>query len=99
METLNSSRKSSGNLPTPQSLKNLALTPVQEKSTELYDYISIIMRGKWLIICSFLVVTGLTIAYTWTRPWVYESHAKMLISSEKGQNASAFFMGMMGQEE
>ncbi|MBL7998158.1 MAG: polysaccharide biosynthesis tyrosine autokinase [Candidatus Kapabacteria bacterium] len=84
----------------PQHLNKFSPTATtHEHRTELFDYVNIVMRGKLIILFSFLVVVGITLAYTWTRPWVYESKAKMLISSEKGQGASAFFMGMMGTEE
>ncbi len=69
------------------------------RHTEIVDYLNIIGRGKWIIIGTFLAVAALTVLYTWTRPWIYESHAKMLISTEKSPNATSLFLGMMGQEE
>lgn len=88
-----------GTLPERPHYSAAAVAPIQEQRTEMYDYLSIVMRGKWIILASFLLIVGITIAYTWTRPWVYEARAKMLISTEKGSSASALFMGMMGTEE
>ncbi len=70
-----------------------------QRHTELFDYINVLTRGKWIILITFGIVTAASVVYTWTRPWIYESHAKMLISSEKSANASSLFLGMMGQEE
>ncbi len=84
----------------PETLARTSVdTSQSQRHTELYDYINVLTRGKWVILITFVAVVGAAVLFTWTRPWVYESHAKMLISTEKTQNASSFFLGMMGQEE
>ncbi len=70
-----------------------------QRHAELYDYINVLFRGKWVILITFAIVCGASVLFTWSRPWIYESHAKLLISSEKSHNASSLFLGMMGQEE
>lgn len=78
---------------------NVSIANPNSQQNEMFDYLNIILRGKYVILSSTLIILAITVAYTWTRPWVYESNAKMLISSEKGNNPSAMFMGMMGTEE
>jgi capsular exopolysaccharide synthesis family protein len=51
------------------------------------DYVQVILRGKWIIVASTVVVLALTAVYTFTTDRVYEATAVVLIDT-KGQQSS-----------
>lgn len=53
------------------------------------DYLQIILRGKWVIAVSFLLVLGATATYTYLTKPTYEATASVLIDT-KGQQTSGF---------
>jgi len=56
----------------------------------LADYITIFLRGKWIILGSLVLVLGATMIYTFTVSPVYESDSLVLIDM-KGANGSLPF--------
>ena len=59
------------------------------------DYLQIILRGKWVIAASFLLVLGATAAYTYTTKPTYEATASVLVDT-KGQQSSSFLFDVTG---
>lgn len=53
------------------------------------DYLQIILRGKWLILATFILVIGVTAAITFTTQPLYEATASVLIDI-KGQQTSPY---------
>ncbi|MES2764685.1 MAG: polysaccharide biosynthesis tyrosine autokinase [Bacteroidota bacterium] len=90
----NGPSKPAGNM----QMHQFAPPPVQERRINIYDYIQIILRGKWIILAAFLTIFVASAYYTWTRPSVYEAKSKMIISS-KQNDAMSIFKGMGGTEE
>lgn len=58
---------------------------------ELLDYVTIILRRKWIIISSFVVVVAAVAAYVFLTQPVYESECKILLIDDNGKNALADF--------
>jgi len=56
----------------------------------LRDYITMMLRGKWIILLCLTVVLAVTVVYTFTRNPMYESSAMVLIDM-KGPNGSLPF--------
>jgi tyrosine-protein kinase Etk/Wzc len=73
--------------------------PVQERRINIYDYLQIILRGKWIILAAFLTIFTASAYYTWTRPYVYEARAKVIITTKSNDAASSLFKGMGKAEE
>ncbi|MEX1276499.1 MAG: polysaccharide biosynthesis tyrosine autokinase, partial [Bacteroidota bacterium] len=59
------------------------------------DYLQIILRGKWVIVASFLLVLGATALYTYTTDPTYEATASVLVDT-KGQQSSSFLFDVTG---
>lgn len=47
---------------------------------EIQNYARVFRQGWWIILATAVLVTGLTAAYTFTRPHLYESQAKLFVS-------------------
>jgi polysaccharide biosynthesis transport protein len=54
---------------------------MEEKETNIYDYLGVVIRYKWTIIISLLIVLISTIYYSLTQPAEYESIATFIIES------------------
>lgn len=54
----------------------------QEHPMSLGDYFRILYRGRWIILCSFLVVMGITLYLTYSSMPVYEASALVMLKEE-----------------
>jgi tyrosine-protein kinase Etk/Wzc len=55
------------------------------------DYLQIILRGRWIILTTFLVVLGGTAVYTFTTQPIYEATTSVLIDTKGQQNTGLLF--------
>ncbi len=55
----------------------------QSRNPDLRDYWRIILRGRWYIITSFVVIVASTAFFTFTADPVYEASAKILVEESK----------------
>ena len=60
------------------------------------EFLVIIMRGKWKILLSLILVTGLAALYTFTSKPVYESTARVLIDARGSSGSSPFSVDISG---
>lgn len=58
---------------------------------ELIDYLTIILRHKWIILGSFLVALAATTTQVFLSKPIYESQCKILLVDDKGKNSLADF--------
>ncbi|MBI5472711.1 MAG: GumC family protein, partial [Ignavibacteriae bacterium] len=65
------------------------------RDSHLQEYLSIILRGKWIIIASLLLVTGATAIFTFKTKPVYEATSLVLIDV-KGSQGSMPFLDFTG---
>lgn len=71
----------------------------EEQQLTLQDYLSIIYRGRWIIIISFLAVMISTIYFTFTAKPVYESSATVMIKQEGSVQQQLFDVGSFMKQE
>lgn len=62
----------------------------QRSERTLADYITIFLRGKWVILLCLALVLGITVIYTFTVSPIYESDSLVLIDM-RGANGSLPF--------
>jgi len=62
----------------------------QTKEATLHDYLAVLYRGRWIIICSFLLIVGLVAYYTFTVAPTYEASATIMIDEQQGMGQSLF---------
>ena len=55
------------------------------------DYVQIVLRGKWMILASFLLVLAGTAVFTFTTSPVYESTATVLVDTKGQQSQMPLF--------
>lgn len=55
------------------------VTPDDQSSLELRDYLRVLLRHKWIIIVTMVVCVGASLALTLTRPAVYSATAEVLL--------------------
>lgn len=61
-----------------------------EKQVTIYDYLTILFRGRWIIVISFLTVVGFVIYYTFTATPIYRSNVKVMIKDNGGVQQTLF---------
>lgn len=61
------------------------------RESHLQEYLSIILRGKWIIVASFLIAVAATAFQTFRTKPVYESSSLVLIDMKGKQGALPFF--------
>jgi capsular exopolysaccharide synthesis family protein len=61
------------------------------QESPLLEYVSILLRGKWIILTTTLIVFGLIAIYTFTTKPIYEAESLVLINSQAKDGALASF--------
>jgi len=72
---------------------------LHERQVSFNDYLRIFYRGRWVIITTFLLVTGLTVYITFTATPEYEAAAKLMIEDKGGMEQSLFDIGSLMKKE
>jgi tyrosine-protein kinase Etk/Wzc len=57
----------------------------------MHEYLSIILRGKWVILASFLLITAATAFFTYRTKPVYEATSLVLVDSKGKQGTLSLF--------
>lgn len=70
----------------PANLMTAQRIPAYETSSEIREYLSILRLRKWSILVLTCLVTGLFLAYSLRQTPVYQSGARVLVSSGLGTN-------------
>jgi len=83
-------------LPAPQR-NGLLRTTLQRQFTPM-DYAYLLWRGKWWILGVTAAVCAAAFYYTWTRPFIYEATAQLLVSTTRPPGGIVF-VGLAGQED
>ncbi|MEN3027596.1 MAG: polysaccharide biosynthesis tyrosine autokinase [Chlorobiota bacterium] len=90
-------------MPTPARQRNtyqrngLANISLQRHFT-LVDYLHLLWQGKWWILSITGVVVAAAFYYTWTRPFVYEASARLLVNTSRPPTGIVL-VGLAGQDE
>ena len=61
-----------------------------ERQVTIYDYLTILFRGRWIIVISFLTVFGFVAYYTFTATPIYRSNVKVMIKDNGGVQKTLF---------
>lgn len=61
-----------------------------ERQVTIYDYVSILYRGRWIILISFLTVVGFVVYYTFTATPIYRATVKVMITENSGVQQTLF---------
>jgi len=61
-----------------------------ERQANVYDYIRMFYKGRWIILLSFFTVFGFVTYYTFTTAPTYQATAKVMIKENKNQIFNAF---------
>ncbi len=69
-----------------------------EEQISLQDYLRILIRGRWIIALSFIVVMIATVYFTFTSPKVYEASGSIIIESQGSMERSLFDFNYMGNQ-
>lgn len=69
-----------------------------EEQVSLQDYLRILIRGRWIIAISFIVVMIATVYFTFTSPKVYEASGSIIIESQGSMERSLFDFNYMGNQ-
>lgn len=69
-----------------------------EEQISLQDYLRILIRGRWIIAISFIVVMIATVYFTFTSPKVYEASGSIIIESQGSMERSLFDFNYMGNQ-
>ncbi|HEX9933736.1 MAG TPA: polysaccharide biosynthesis tyrosine autokinase, partial [bacterium] len=64
-----------------------------------HDYIKILIRGRWIIVFSFLIVVLITAYFTFTTPPVYEATGLVLLKEEGAVRRQLFEVASLMQQE
>jgi capsular exopolysaccharide synthesis family protein len=75
----------------------LLRTTLQRQFTPM-DYAYLLWRGKWWILGVTAAVCAAAFYYTWTRPFIYEATAQLLVSTTRPPGGIVF-VGLAGQED
>jgi len=59
------------------------LLPSPSGEFRFEEYVSVILRGKWIILGSIFLLTTLMLVYTIQSPAVYEASAQILVDSKR----------------
>lgn len=62
--------------------------PLVKPERNLPDYLSVVLRRKWIAGTIFLLIFFLAAAYTFTRPYLYRSVARLEIKDKKMHNVA-----------
>ncbi len=71
----------------------------KEQQVSFHDYVRILYRGRWIIILSFLIVTAITIYFTFTMQSVYEATGLVMLKEEGTLKRQVFEMSSFMQQE
>ena len=71
----------------------------KESPSTLKDYLRIFQRRKWIILLSFLVVTGFSIFFSFIATPVYESKTTLMIEEQEGMEGQIFKVPGLIQKE
>jgi capsular exopolysaccharide synthesis family protein len=72
------------------------MTEGQEGSVRLGEYLRIILRGRWIILISFILVLGTTTYYTYHMEPVYQASTTIMIEDKARMEQSVFgFAGVL----
>lgn len=61
------------------------------RESHFQEYLSIILRGKWIILASLVLVTGATAFFTFKTKPIYEANSMVLIDMKGKQGSLPFF--------
>jgi len=75
------------------------LIEAKESPSTLKDYLRIFQRRKWIILLSFLVVTGFSIFFSFIATPVYESKTTLMIEEQEGMEGQIFKVPGLIQKE
>jgi len=70
----------------------------EEEQVSLQDYLRILIRGRWIIAISFLVVIVATFYFTFTSPKVYEAAGSIIVESQGSMERTLFDLNYMGNQ-
>ncbi|MDK2976934.1 MAG: protein-tyrosine kinase [Candidatus Marinimicrobia bacterium] len=62
----------------------------EEEEINIKEIFQTLMKGKWIILLSFILVTAVTIWYTFSQTPIYEASTQILIGAAKNQTAAIF---------
>ncbi|MCX6639016.1 MAG: polysaccharide biosynthesis tyrosine autokinase [bacterium] len=72
------------------------MTDGQEGSVRLGEYLRIILRGRWIILISFVLVLGTTTYYTYQMEPFYQAQTTIMIENKDRMEQSVFgFSGLL----
>lgn len=75
------------------------MTEQREDSVNLNEYLRIILRGRWIILVSFLLIMGLTTYFTYNMEPVYKASTTIMIEDKGRLDQSIFgFPGLMNTQ-
>ena len=72
---------------------------LKEQEVNLKDYIRILLRGRWIILISFIVVVSSTVYFTFTAEPVYEASALVMLKNKGGVQQQIFEVASYIQKE
>lgn len=75
------------------------MSEVKESPSTLKDYLLIFQRRKWIILLSFLVVTGFSIFFSFITTPVYQSKTTLMIEEPGGMKEQIFEVPSLIQKE
>ncbi|MBC8185896.1 polysaccharide biosynthesis tyrosine autokinase [candidate division KSB1 bacterium] len=61
-----------------------------EKQFDLYDYLRILYRGRWIILISFVTVFAFVVYYTFNAIPIFQSTVKVMVKDEGGVQKTLF---------
>ena len=82
----------------PVAQRNGAAVPTLQRHFTLIDYLHLLWQGKWWILGIAGAVIAAAFYYTWTRPFIYEASARLLVNTSRPPTGIVL-VGLAGQDE
>lgn len=81
------------------SQRNGAAAPFSlQRHFTLVDYLHLLWQGKWWILAIAGAIVAVAFYYTWTRPFIYEASARLLVNTNRPPTGIVL-VGLSGQDE
>lgn len=84
--------------PRAQPPRDGRLPTTLQRSFTLIDYLHLLWQGKWWILAIAGVVIAAAFYYTWTRPFIYEASARLIVNPNRPPTGIVF-VGLTGQDD